>query len=132
MKWIRSQAAHRHRLQPQSSLCGGENMLPVYSATFFLACYLFYFFLDSPAPPPSSAIMSAQIRQLWGLLTMPTLQAVRKLRGRSMARHTLPCPPQNGEVLYVVCPSGVVKDFYYRLPRGRPRELGHRLTCVNP
>lgn len=88
-------SSHRARSAEGKICCLFTVLLP------FLACYLFYFFLGSRAPPPSSAIMSAQIRQLWGLLTMPTLQAVRKLRRRSMARHTLLYPLQNREVSHV-------------------------------
>lgn len=105
-------SSHRARSAEGKICCLFTVLLP------FLACYLFYFFLGSRAPPPSSAIMSAQIRQLWGLLTMPTLQAVRKLR-RSLARHTLLYPP--AEPGSVACPSEVVEVFYYTLVRGRPR-----------
>lgn len=55
------------------------------------ACYLFYFFPGSRSPRHSCAIMSAQTRQLWGLLTVPTSQAVGELRagGRSRTRERI-------------------------------------------
>jgi hypothetical protein len=61
-------------------------MLLVYRATFSLCLLSILFLLVPQLPRHSCAIMSAQSCQLQGLLTVPTPQAVGRLRGRSTLR----------------------------------------------
>lgn len=138
MKWIRSQAAHRHRLQPQSSLCGGENMLPVYSATFLPRLLSILFLPWFPSSPAIQRNYVCTDLPAVGLVNHahPTScqKTVRKEHGQAHPSVS----PQNREVWQVR--HGSWRPFTVKLSRGRPRGHGidipvgthnSKLICVD-